>query len=492
MTKRNFIILTLCTFIIALSATVFVACDSKSEPESDEEKYACLFPADEITEPGYDEIPDSELPPESFVGTVLEEDTYYMEVAPNKDEWEYEISDRIRVEYLHDHLDYLYGIGRKVVITYIPPIAGGSTISTDDIRHDGFEEFELSVQYRNDSIPARFAEIQYAGLLTMVANSREFDENASDFNLYYYGLHDVYVNVDGETLPLKEALGYGKVTLDGVIAECNRKASLGLIEDYEYKDGGSVLYDFADYKIIKYHTLDGNRDVFIGTSDMDINAKNATEVCVGVYPWRDLGVRLKAENVTRSGGNLIFTTHEADVTGTLQTGEAFYLEKLSGRKWISCDTRPTIDYAFNMVAYLIDSEKGFELKTEWEWLYGKLAAGKYRIAKEVMDFRETGDFDEQVYYAYFEIPQEDICAYPANSNDENKPITEEVAIQIAEEVAFNTYGDTINDEKPFKAIYVEDEEYWLVTGTMKELMHGGVAEIKISSNGEVLEVTHGK
>lgn len=414
MSKRNFLILVLVVFVVTVSATIFAACESKTQTDGkdgndvfgDCDELAHYVTDCKTNEPGEDmyNTVESELPPESFVGTVVEEDTYYMVVEPNVDEEEYEISKRIRVEYLHDHIDYLYGIGRKVVITYIPPMAGGTTITTDDIRHDGFEEFELSVQYRQDSIPARFAEIQYAGLLTLVANNRDFDEYASDYNLYYYGLHDVYVTVDGNTLPLKEALNYGKVSIDGIVADCNRRAAIGEIEEYRYKDGGSVVFDFGDYKIIKYHTLEGNRDVYIGDSNMDINAKNATAVCVGAYLWKDWGLRLEARDVTNKGATIVFKQKSGNISGELDTGEAYYLEKKDGNKWVPVDTKTLLDYAFHMVAYMVNKNGETELETNWEWLYGELRAGQYRISKEVMDFRETGDFDEQVYYAYFDIP----------------------------------------------------------------------------------------
>lgn len=620
MRKRNVFLLAFITLITAIIVTSLAACEFSEEkeiernnidlPEKPNEKYACIYPEKTWED---DTVIEDELPPESFVGTVIEETTSYMIVEPNADEDEYEISKRIRVEYINDHIDYLYGTGRKVVITYISPLAGGTTITTDDIRHNGFEDFTLSVQYRNDSIPARFAEIQYAGLLTHVANSREFDENDIDYNLYYYGLHDVYVNVDGDTLPLKEALSYGKVTLDGIIADCNRRQPAAK----SYDDGGSVLYDFGDYRIIKYHTLDGNRDVYIGTSDMDINAKNATAFCIGAYLWKDWGLRLEAKNVTPNGATIVFKQKGGNVTGELQTGEAFWIERLSGNKWVAVDTLPLIDYAFYMVAYMVNCDGETELATNWHWLYGALGGGRYRIAKEVMDFRGTGDFDEQIYYAYFEKPylpdylgtdcisidvfsyEEDLKKYEnsdaivktsdfintttvlfAESGDielshisnmdviielamielgiedyesydinyhvdedyfedertmykisfescwytlgENGILTNEIketntvyidslgkthlvaynkidtvdsegeAIAIAEKTLYEVYGETINDEKPLKATFNESENYWYVKGTMQELKHGGVAEIKISTDGRILNITHEK
>ena len=45
------------------------------------------------------------------------------------------------------------------------------------------------------------------------------------------------------------------------------------------------------------------------------------------------------------------------------------------------------------------------MEVNWEWLYGKLAPGKYRINKEVMDFRETGDFDEKIYSLEFIVSE---------------------------------------------------------------------------------------
>lgn len=413
MKRTSFIILTVIMFIVASTATLLIACDDGQYQEQGHiihiDAIDITQQQDELTAPGkemYEPVED-ELPPESFVGTVIEEDSYYMVVEPNSDEEELtSYGKKVRVEFITENIDFRYGIGRKVVITYIPP-RNGTTITTDDIRTDGFEEFKLSVQYRDDTIPARFAEIQYAGFLKLIANNRDFIEDASDYNLYYYGLHDVYVTVDGDTLPLIEALTYGKVTIDGIIAECNRLNALsGYTIATEYKDGGSILYDFNDFRIIKYHTIDGNRDVYIGTIDMDINAVNATSLCITGSEWKDLGIRLSLKDVTPEGATVIFKHSGGSVSGELQTGEAFYLEKLDGNKWVWVETKPLIDYAFHQVAYMISTDGETELETKWEWLYGSLEEGQYRISKEVTDFKASGNYDKQVYYAYFEIKKE--------------------------------------------------------------------------------------
>ena len=54
----------------------------------------------------------------SFIGKVLEETTTYMIVEPSEDSIERKSSDKIQINYGVDHYDYLYGIGRKVIINY--------------------------------------------------------------------------------------------------------------------------------------------------------------------------------------------------------------------------------------------------------------------------------------------------------------------------------------------------------------------------------------
>lgn len=54
----------------------------------------------------------------SFVATVIEETTTYMIVEPNENEAERKSADRIVIYYAKDHEDYLYGVGRKVVVSY--------------------------------------------------------------------------------------------------------------------------------------------------------------------------------------------------------------------------------------------------------------------------------------------------------------------------------------------------------------------------------------
>jgi len=56
-----------------------------------------------------------------------------------------------------------------------------------------------------------------------------------------------------------------------------------------------------------------------------------------------------------------------------------------------------------MEAWIIPMNDSVEWNVDWEWLYGQLSPGTYRIVKEIMNFRGTGDYDKAEYYAEFTI-----------------------------------------------------------------------------------------
>ena len=193
-----------------------------------------------------------------FVGTVLEETTNYMIVEPNEDEEERRTADKIQINYGVDHLDYLYGIGRKVIIKYSGYIKETypAQIDTNEILIEGFEEFEISVKNANDKKK------------TKILNNQELYKNNSDLDLYYYGLEEVNILVDNKTMSLEEALRSGKMTIDGILAKANQDVSDGKIKSISYDDGGTTEWHYEDYNIVKKHTLDGDRDVYILRNDL--------------------------------------------------------------------------------------------------------------------------------------------------------------------------------------------------------------------------------
>lgn len=107
----------------------------------------------------------------------------------------------------------------------------------------------------------------------------------------------------------------------------------------------------------------------------------------------------KEGSITSTQITLIFENN-TDKQGIY--GDEFFLEQEIDGHWYEV---PTVieEYGFNDIGYELNPGATEEMTTEWEWLYGKLDAGAYRIIKSVSDYRMPGDFDKYYLAATFTI-----------------------------------------------------------------------------------------
>lgn len=115
------------------------------------------------------------------------------------------------------------------------------------------------------------------------------------------------------------------------------------------------------------------------------------------------GVTLAAKDVTNTGLTVLFEQFGGAPTGKLQTGAAFSLERLCDYAWEPVEIISSQEPVWHSIAYGIKENEITELKTEWEYIYGALSPGQYKLKKEIMDFREAGDYDVKEYSLYFTI-----------------------------------------------------------------------------------------
>lgn len=116
------------------------------------------------------------------------------------------------------------------------------------------------------------------------------------------------------------------------------------------------------------------------------------------------GVQLSARNITPTGMTLICSQSGGDPTGDLQTGSYYSLEEKLEEEWLEVDTLDLEhDLAWTDEAWTIPMNDTVEWEVDWGWLYGELPIGRYRMGKEITDFRETGDYDTRIYYVNFEV-----------------------------------------------------------------------------------------
>ena len=110
-----------------------------------------------------------------------------------------------------------------------------------------------------------------------------------------------------------------------------------------------------------------------------------------------IAVIMDVSHVTPSGLTVRFRRYDKRDTGELLYGEGYKLERMEGDSWVDV---PMIieDGAFTDEGYPIPAEGEAEMETDWEWLYGTLAPGTYRITKTITDSnRSNPNFNVPVY-----------------------------------------------------------------------------------------------
>lgn len=111
-----------------------------------------------------------------------------------------------------------------------------------------------------------------------------------------------------------------------------------------------------------------------------------------------LGVTLHAEAVTDKGMTLVCTQSGGNPSGELQTGMAVCLEQKDEKgAWQEVEFYEA-EPVWTDEALMIPRDDTVRWEVDWSWLYGSLPDGTYRLSKEIMDFRGTGDYDTYILY----------------------------------------------------------------------------------------------
>ncbi len=134
------------------------------------------------------------------------------------------------------------------------------------------------------------------------------------------------------------------------------------------------------------------------TGEITAEAQKESEQSAADNDW---GIVLSANSISSDGMLLMCSQSGGKPTGELSTGPWYEIEVSEDGTW-----KPVPIYAevcWEDVAWVIRPEDITQWEINWTWIYGSLPQGEYRISKEIMDFRQTGDFDTCRSYAYFTI-----------------------------------------------------------------------------------------
>lgn len=103
------------------------------------------------------------------------------------------------------------------------------------------------------------------------------DKNANneyDYNIYTYGGDISFTFETDMVYSLEEALKQKVITIEEILEQAKIDEKYGICVEGYFSDGGSTEYRYNDYTILKYNTLDGNRDLVFGSSGQIINEVN--------------------------------------------------------------------------------------------------------------------------------------------------------------------------------------------------------------------------
>ena len=116
----------------------------------------------------------------------------------------------------------------------------------------------------------------------------EKDDNLK-YDVYTFG-GNVEITIQNETLPLEEAVRQNKITMENIIHQCILDSDPEYVQNPEtecimqkpqthyYSDGGSIIYEYPEYSILKRFSLDGNRDIYIGMPGMILTGQEGNMV----------------------------------------------------------------------------------------------------------------------------------------------------------------------------------------------------------------------
>lgn len=94
------------------------------------------------------------------------------------------------------------------------------------------------------------------------------------YDMYYYGLTSAKLMVNGIKTELSDAIADGSISSEELLQYADDQVKQKKIGLDIANDGGSRVYKFGSYTLIKKNTVDGDRGLYIGIPDMPYSITN--------------------------------------------------------------------------------------------------------------------------------------------------------------------------------------------------------------------------
>lgn len=220
----------------------------------------------------------------------------------------------------------------------------------------------------------------------IIAKINEFDN--IDYGLYTIG-GDVEITLEQDMVySLENALNDKIISVQSILDQAILDEKYGICESAFYHDGGSIEYMYRDYTILKFNSLDGNRDLIIGPFYSIINNENLRNE---IYKNEDekkiqdiyskVSLSIKENTLNKTGATIIIS----DISEQKHTYEEWFrIDKKENDYWE--ELKPIDDnYGFKDIGLLVGENNQLEINTDWSKIYGELEKGQYRLVKDLYD-----------------------------------------------------------------------------------------------------------
>ncbi len=195
---------------------------------------------------------------------------------------------------------------------------------------------------------------------------------------------------DGRVIHFSFDVPYMKDKKNSFVSEAFTNHSLTLdqfIEKLDYIDGlwdgGSKLYKYDSLKeiygkeefyVLVCNSFENTKDIYVAK-----NKETLSNLCnIKVDDLKDVSIKIKENTLTRTGATIIITdkSNRENIYG-----DSYRIDKKENGTWVELE--PIIEnYAWNSIGYSVDQNNKLEMEVNWEWLYGKLQDGEYRLVKD--------------------------------------------------------------------------------------------------------------
>lgn len=150
---------------------------------------------------------------------------------------------------------------------------------------------------------------------------------------------------------------------------------------------------------IYFYNGDGGYKLVLCKDENDnwIRAEDVVENTPRINEIEGVSMKIKDGTLTSTGATIIIT----DTTGEENIyGSEYRIDKKENGKWKNAEILIEGNYGWTLMGYHVDENDTLEMDVNWEWLYGKLEPGTYRIVKGTS---KQGELENKYFSVEFEI-----------------------------------------------------------------------------------------